>query len=102
MEAVQSTIAVRVKFMGDLPAVTGQRNLRVMLPEGSTVGNLLESLCREFGPEFASRIFSGPAKLEHTVLVFVDGENIKARGGLAAKLGASEVELLMLPVICGG
>jgi hypothetical protein len=102
MEAIQTTIDVQVKFMGDLPAVTGQRNIRVTLPEGSTVGSLLESLSCEYGPGFASRIFSGPAKLEHTVLIFVDGENIKARGGLAAKLGAGEVELLMLPVICGG
>ncbi len=34
MEAPASTIEVRVKFMGDLPAVIGQRNTVVTLPQG--------------------------------------------------------------------
>jgi len=101
MEAAQTSIAVKVRFMGDLPSVTGHRDTSVALPEGANVGNLLESLSRTYGNGFASRIYSAPAKLQHTMLIFVDGENIKGHGGLAAPLG-KEVEIIMLPVICGG
>ncbi len=99
----RSGITVRVRFIGDLPAITGQRARTVILPEGATVGSLLESLVRIYGPDFSPRLFSRPGKLHHTIFIFVDGEDFNERGGLAAELGeSSEVELLMLPVICGG
>ena len=98
----QSSLAVRVKFVGDLPSLIGQRDLLVTLPEGATVGELLESLSRTYGDAFTCWVFSSPAKLRHTMLILVDGVNIKGRGGLAAKLGDSEVEVIMLPIICGG
>jgi len=97
-----STLAVRVTFMGELPSLIGQRNLLVNLPQGATVGELLGSLSRTYGDVFTCRVFCGPAKLHHTMLIFVDGENIKQRGGLAAKLGDSEVEVIMLPMFGGG
>lgn len=102
MAVVEFPLAVRVRFMGDLPAVTGQRNVLVSLPGECTVGGLLESLSQRYGDDFRSRIFNGPAKLHHTMLIFVDGENIKQHGGLAAKLGDSEVEVIMLPMFGGG
>ncbi len=98
----QPTLAVQVKFMGDMPSLTGQRNLLVTLPEGATVGELFESLSGTYGEIFTSRVFRGPTKLHHTMLVFVDGENINELGGLAAKLGNSEVEVIMLPINEGG
>lgn len=100
--AERSTITVRVKFMGDLPSITGQRSLRVTLPQGGTVADLFASLSGSYGSDFTRRVFSGPARLRHTMLVFVDGENIKQRGGLAARLGDSEVEVIMLPMFGGG
>ena len=102
MAALDCTMAVRVRFMGDLPSVTGQRSVVVTLPEGSTVADLVESLSLSHGEGFRKRIFSGPAKLQHTMLIFVDGEHIEERGALAASLGRGDVELYMLPVICGG
>ncbi len=98
----QPTLAVRVKFMGDLPSLIGQRELGVTLPEGATVGDLLESLSRTYGDAFTCWAFSSPGKLRHTMLIFVDGQNIKLRGGLGAQLGNSEVEVIMLPIIAGG
>jgi molybdopterin converting factor small subunit len=98
----QSTPDVRVTFMGELPSIIGTRSLQVALPEGATVGELLAALSARYGDAFTDRIFSGPAKLEHTMLIFVDGENIKERGGLAATLGTGEVEVIMLPMLGGG
>ena len=102
MTGVQSTQDVSVTFMGELPSIVGQRSLQVALPEGATVGDLLESLSKTYGDNFTCRVFCAPAKLHHTMLIFVDGENIKERGGLAAKLGAGEVEVIMLPMLGGG
>lgn len=102
MVTEQPTLAVRVTFMGELPSIIGQRSLQVALSEGATVGELLESLSATYGDAFSCRVFCGPGKLRHTMLIFVDGENIKQRGGLAAKLGDSEVEVIMLPMFGGG
>ncbi len=98
----EATIAVRVKFMGDLPALTGQRNIVVQLPEGSTAGDLLYSLSKTYGDPFRCRVFSGPATLHHYMVVFLDGKNMKELGGFAAKLGNSDVEVVMLPMFEGG
>ena len=102
MTGLQSSQDVRVTFMGELPSIIGQRSLQVALPEGATVGELLESLSKTYGDNFTSRVFCTPAKLHHTMLIFVDGENIKDRGGLAATLGTGEVEVIMLPMLGGG
>lgn len=95
-------IAVRIKFMGDLPAIVGRRKLEIDLPEGDSVGDLLAALSDIYGEAFTSRVFAGPAELQHTVLVFVDGENIVEQNGLATKLGDGEVEVIMLPMFGGG
>ncbi len=98
----QSSLAVRVKFMGEMPALIGQRSLEVVLPREASIGDLLASLSKTYGDAFKCRVFCGPEKLHHTMLIFVDGENIKGRGGLAAKLGNGEVEVIMLPMFGGG
>jgi len=97
-----STVAVRVKFMGDLRAVIGKRDETMTLPQGSTVGDLFASLCRSYGEPFVSRVFSKAGALQHYVLVFVNGENIKEAGGLGRRLEESEVEIIMLPMFEGG
>jgi len=97
-----STVAVRVKFMGDLRAVIGKRDETMTLPQGSTVGDLFASLCRSYGEPFVSRVFSKAGALQHYVVVFVNGENIKEAGGLGRRLEESEVEIIMLPMFEGG
>jgi len=97
-----STPAIRVTFMGELPSIVRRRSLQVSLPKDATVGELLESLSVTYGEVFTSRVFCAPGKLHHTLLIFVDGENIKECGGLAAKLGNGEVEVIMLPMFGGG
>lgn len=95
-------LTVHVKFMGDLPAVVGQRSLQLQMPVGSTVRDLLASLSKSYGEAFTLRVFSGPDKLHHYILVFVDGESIKSREGIRTKLGNGEVDVIMLPMFGGG
>ena len=93
---------IRVRFMGDLPAITGTRDLHLTVPGESTVGGLFETLSELYGEAFTSRVFAGPAELQHTVLVFVDGEDIKEQDGFATRLGDGGVEVIMLPMFGGG
>ena len=88
--------------MGDLMSITGARELVVPLPSDATVRDLLESLTQMFGVAFADRVFCASGKLQHTVLIFVQGEDIKYCGGLSAQVGAGEVEIIMLPMFGGG
>ena len=98
-----STIAIKVRFMGDLRSVVGQPHATVRLQRGSTVGDLVASLCNDYGEPFRSRVVSGPGKLQHTILIFLNGENIKEIGELTALLeGDSAVEIIMLPMFEGG
>ncbi|MFQ5849931.1 MAG: MoaD/ThiS family protein [Candidatus Binatia bacterium] len=97
-----TTIAVRVKFMGDLRALLRQADLTITLPQGSTVGDLFVSLRERYGEPFACRVFSGPGTLHHYILAFLNGQNIKEVGGMDARLGEGQVEIVMLPMIEGG
>jgi len=100
--ARKSKLKVQVKFMGDLPAVIGQRSLELKMPAGSTVRDLLASLSKTYGEAFTAREFATPTKLHHYILVFVDGEHLKARETLDAQLGNGEVDVVMLPMFGGG
>jgi hypothetical protein len=102
MLAPPSRLAVRIKFMGDLPAVIGQRSLEIDMPETNTVGDLFALLSERYGERFTSRVFSRPGKLHHYMLVFVDGMNIKGSEALDAKLGNGEVDVVMLSMFVGG
>ncbi len=100
----EAEISIRVRFMGDLRAIVGQRDLRMALPRGNTVGDLLAFLSNSFGEPFASWVFSRPGIIHHYILVFLNGQNIQDVGGLATGLGDgdSEVEIIMLPMFEGG
>lgn len=88
--------------MGDLRALLGRRDQTLNLPEGSTVGDLVRLLCQSYGEPFISRVLSKAGTIEHYILIFLNGQNIKEVGGLAAKLDGSDVEIVMLPMFEGG
>ena len=100
--ARKSKLKVQVKFMGDLPAVIGQRSLELEMPAGSTIRDLFASLSKTYGEAFTLRVFATPTKLHHYILIFVDGEHLTASDALDASLGNGEVEVVMLPMFGGG
>ncbi|SRR6266540_1651258 len=95
-------IAVKVKFMGDLPAVVGARIIELSLPAEHTVKDLLAHLSATYGEAFTSRVFSPTGKLHHYIIVFVDGAKIQVPDGLEKTLGKGEVDVVMLPMFGGG
>lgn len=99
-----NTVLVRVRFMGDLRAVVDSPDLKIPVPRGSSVGELLSSLAESYGDPFAKWLFTGSGELHHYILIFVNGENIQDIGGLPARLGeqGDQVEIIMLPMFEGG
>jgi hypothetical protein len=96
-------IAVRIRFMGDLRAVVGPE-VKWFLPEGTSVGILLKLLAERYGDPFAKWLFTGSGELHHSIVVFVNGQNIHDIGGLTAGLRdqGDQVEIIMLPMFEGG
>ena len=100
--AKNGCIDVRVKFMGDLPAVVGTRIIELSLPAEHTVKDLLAHLSATYGEAFTSRVFNSSGKLHHYILVFVDGAKIQVPTELEKTLGKGEVDVVMLPMFGGG
>jgi len=97
-----TTLAVRIKFMGDLRAIVGKQETTANVPQGSTVKDLLASLSDSYGERFRSRVLNPMGNLEHYVLVFLNGTNIREMSGLETILREGELELMMLPMFEGG
>lgn len=97
-----NTLTVKVKFMGGLRVIVGKRETTTNLPQGSTVKDLLTSLSNSYGEVFRSRVLNPMGNLEHYVLVFLNGRNIKELEGVETLLGEGEVEFMMLPMFEGG
>lgn len=97
-----ATIAVKVKFMGDLRALIAQPTAVVTLPQGSTIADLMTWLSNRYGEAFTHRVFSSPGTLQHYMLLFLNGRDITEIGGMAARLGEDQVEVIMLPMFEGG
>jgi molybdopterin converting factor small subunit len=97
-------IGVRIRFMGDLRAVIESSDLKLTLPRGTRVGDLLKSLAEQYGDPFAKWLFTGSGELHHSIVIFVNGENIQDIGGLSVVLGeqGDQVEIIMLPMFEGG
>jgi hypothetical protein len=95
-------IDVRVKFMGDLPTVVGARSIQLALPVDHTVKDLLAYLSATYGEPFTSRVFSKSGRLNHYILIFVDGVKIQGPAGFDQTLGKGEVDVVMLPMFGGG
>ncbi len=100
--AKDSRIDVRVKFMGDLPAVVGARSIALSLPAEHTVSDLLAHLSATYGEAFTSRLFSSSGRLHHSIVVFVDETKVQVPAELGKTLGKGEVDVIMLPMFGGG
>ena len=73
------------------------------MPPGNTAGELLASLCSRYGKPFWDRVVSQSGRLHHTILIFLNGENIQEKGELAATMESNAaVEIVMLPMFEGG
>lgn len=98
-------IKAKVIFVGLVQRLVGCREEVFLLPQESTLGELLEQLVARFGPAFEEHIIEN-GELGREANVLIDGCNALGQGGLLAKLGngpQTEVQIVMLaPPLMGG
>lgn len=97
-----NTETVKVKLMGDIAGVFGRRELELPFPRGASVGQLLKSLGDRYGESFTKEVFNAAGGLMPTLVIFVNGEDIKELRGLDTPISGSKVEVVVLPIFEGG
>jgi MoaD family protein len=92
---------VTVHYFTLLRSVTGTREEKMDVKEGSTVEDLLKTLSAKYGKEFERYIFSGREYRGLKLLFFVDGRSIEGSDGFKTKLKNGNI-LAIMPPIAGG
>ena len=96
-EKIQTQMAVNVKIPTQLREATGGDATASV--EGSTVGEVLDSLYEQYG-ELRSRI-AEDGGLRRFVNVYVGGEDIRFLDGLDTSVSDGD-EVTILPAVAGG
>ncbi len=91
-------MGVRVKIPAQLRAATGGE-AETDVPQADTVGDVLDALYERYG-DLRDRI-SENGDLRRFVNVYVGGEDIRFREGLATPVGDGD-EVTILPAVAGG
>lgn len=100
---VASPVTVKVWPYGTLASVLAERPLELQLPEGFSVGDVLDELGRRYGDEFSDLVIGGDGRKFRHCRVFVDGlpaDDVET----PVHVGPSPalVEMILLTAIEGG
>lgn len=66
----------------------------------STMGGLLDVLCKRYGKTFRSAVYEGE-ELSPFVILLVNGRNVRHTGGLETRVGPGDV-ISVFPMVAGG
>jgi MoaD family protein len=88
-----------VRFFASIRSVTGVREIAWEQPT-PTLGELLRHLSERYGPAFRRWVLDGE-DLGSSVMVVINGDDARHRGGSAAQLGPTDV-ISILPIMAGG
>lgn len=67
----------------------------------TTVAEAIQRLCTKYGPGFSDRVLNSDGSLRASVLVLVNGRDIRFLKQLVTEIGQND-ELSLLPVVGGG
>jgi len=91
----------RLVVPGSLRQFTdGEAAIDLDLADGASLADLLDALSTA-KPALARRLRDEQGELRRYVNIYVDGEDARRAGGLAATIGA-DAEVLVLPSVAGG
>ena len=99
-ELPEDHITVKVKFFTTLRELTGKREEQVELPFNATVGELLDSLAKRYGPKFVEYVFE-KGEVKPYLIIMVDGQSVSQLEGLKTRL-KDGVTVAILPPAGGG
>jgi molybdopterin synthase sulfur carrier subunit len=89
---------IRVKFFAYFREIFGGREKDVVLPEGSTVGDLLDDVCNT--AKRRAEVFKGRA-LKPLVIAMKNGTSINSLDGLETTLEDDDI-IAVFPFVAGG
>jgi molybdopterin converting factor small subunit len=93
-------MTVQVLLPGVLAALAGGVKHLDLEPKGETLGDLLDALAAEH-PLLGRRIRDVTGRVRRFVNVYVDGDDVRFEGGLAARV-RDGAEVHVLPSVAGG
>ena len=96
--AENDVMKVKIKFFAYFRETFDGRDKDIVLPEGSTVGDLFDDLCDT--PKRRDAVFNGRA-LKPLIIVMKNGTPIHSLDGLATTLDENDV-LAVFPFVAGG
>lgn len=101
-EADEALISVTVQTILDLKRILGQRKMALVVPEGSTVHNLLAHMIEKWGQTLSSSLFEPETgRLFSYIQIMVNGRSIGFLNGMETVLEDHD-EVLILPPAAGG
>ena len=92
---------VTVTLNTDIPfVIVAEQNINLELDEAGTVADLIELIDRT-NPGFREAIVVGAGEVSNKFVIFINGDNIEHKHGLATELRADDV-INVIPAIAGG
>jgi molybdopterin synthase sulfur carrier subunit len=97
--ALERGPALQVKYFADI-RLLAKCSEQQIASAPTTLQSLLTELAAQHGPAFQKRIFDD-GKLSKTVVIVVNGQNVRQMAGLETPLGPGDA-ISIFPVIAGG
>ncbi len=95
-------ISVKVQTILDIKRILGKREVELLVPEKSTVEDLLRNMVERWGDELSSRLFEpGTHSLFSHIQIMVNGRAIGFLNRMETVLQDGD-EVLLLPPAAGG
>jgi molybdopterin converting factor small subunit len=94
-------ITVKVELLGPYRLETGIGETQWELPEGSTLGDLLEALSSRFGGGIKSLLLDATGQVRQTMAVAVDGRILPPDRTLSYALRDGQTVLFLSPAMGG-
>jgi MoaD family protein len=89
---------VTLRVFGALATALGQKEVEI---EGSLLKDALQSLSKEFGEKFKTRILDSEGNLHRHIRVYINGKDIRFLKQLNSPLNVGDI-VLILPAVVGG
>ncbi len=100
----ETQVSVKFTFYGMVKDIVGETSAAMTLPQGATLGELMQALTRRYGQGFAERVLRSDGAPQGYVRLFIDDDPVDNFDMNTELISGDtrEVTVLILPVAMGG